>query len=98
MDEKADPSQLEYSPNPAESIEVDEEIKEDETGDGAGGVSRELSKEMRAICDSLSNHRIAIKGDEWIERILVPNIADLSAQRLLPLCPFPPHTQQAKPA
>ena len=93
MDEKADRSQPEYSPNPAESIEVDEEIKEDETGDGVGGVSRELYKEMRAICDSLSNHRIAIKGDEWVERTSTPNIADLSAQRLLPFCPFPPHTQ-----
>jgi hypothetical protein len=64
MADKAAQSPAESSPNPADSIEVDEEIKEEETGDGAGGVSRELYKEMRAICDTLSNHRIAIKGDE----------------------------------
>ncbi len=92
MDENADRSQPEYSPNPAESIEVDEEVKEDETGDVAGGISRELYKEMRAICDALSNHRIAIKGDEWVECTFVLDIADLSGQRLLPFCPFPPHT------
>lgn len=79
MDENADRSQPEYSPNPAESIEVDEEVKEDETGEVAGGLSRELYKEMRNICDILSNHRIAIKGDEWVERTSTPNMADLSA-------------------
>ncbi len=96
MDENADRSQPEFSPNPAESIEVDEEVKEDElgdgVGDGVGGMSRELYKEMRAICDALTNHRISIKGDEWVECTFALDIADLCAQRLLPFCPFPPHT------
>lgn len=52
------------SPKPADSIEVDVEIKEEETPDGAAGLSRELYKEMRPICDALSGHRIAIRGDE----------------------------------
>jgi hypothetical protein len=56
------------SPKPADSIEVDDEVKDEEGGDTAGdgsdGLSRELYKEMRAICDTLTNHRIAIKGDE----------------------------------
>lgn len=64
MAEKPALSPPEFSPNPAESIEVDEEIIEEETGNGAGRVSRELYKEMKAICEILSNHRIAIKGDE----------------------------------
>lgn len=64
MAEQPAPSPAAFSPNPADSIEVDEEVKEEETADGASGISRELFREMRAICDTLSNHRIAIKGDE----------------------------------
>lgn len=64
MAEKAAQSPAESSPNPADSIEVDEDIKEEETGESTGRLSRELYREMRAICDVLTNHRIAIKGDE----------------------------------
>lgn len=64
MAEQSAPSLADSSPNPADSIEVDEEIKEEETAGSVSGISRELYKEMRAICDTLSNHRIAIKGDE----------------------------------
>jgi hypothetical protein len=64
MADRAAESPPELSPKPAESIEVDEDIKDEDIGDGAGGVSRELYKEMRAICDTLSGHRIAIRGDE----------------------------------
>lgn len=55
----------ESSPRPpADSMEIDEEVKEEESVDGpSGGLSRELCKEMRAICDTLSTHRITIKGD-----------------------------------
>ena len=64
MANNATQSPPEVSPKPTESIEVDEEIKEEETGDGVGGMSRELYKEMRAICDVLSDHRISVRGDE----------------------------------
>lgn len=64
MTDKPTESPPESSPKPEDSIEVDEETKEEETGDGVGGVSKELYKEMRTICDVLTNHRIAIKGDE----------------------------------
>lgn len=66
MAENATQSPPEVSPRPADSIEVDEEVKEEETGDGVGGLSRELYKEMRAICDVVSNHRISLRGDEWV--------------------------------
>lgn len=68
MADNATQSPPDVSPKPADSIEVDEEIKEEETGDGVSGVSRELYKEMRAICDVISNHRIAVRGDEWVMR------------------------------
>lgn len=69
MSEHAPASPLRSTPKPAASIEVDEEIKEDEikedeAGEGAGGLSRELYKEMRATCDAISGHRISIRGDE----------------------------------
>ena len=64
----------ESSPNPANSIEVDEEIREEETGDGVGGVSRELYKEMRVTCDMLTNHRIVVRGDEWVDHTSAPTL------------------------
>ena len=74
MAEKAPSSADQSTAKPAASVEVDDEIKdddtkedetkEDETGEGAGGLSRELYKEMRATCEALSGHRISIRGDE----------------------------------
>lgn len=64
MADKAAELPPEPARKPADSPEVDEEIKEEETGDGAGGVSKELYREMRAICDALSNHRLTVRGDE----------------------------------
>ena len=74
MAEKASSSADQSTAKPAASVaaasvEVDDEIKdddtkEDETGEGAGGLSRELYKEMRATCEALSGHRISIRGDE----------------------------------
>jgi hypothetical protein len=64
MAEAAVESPQQSTPKPADLVEVDDEMKEDETAEGAGGVSRELYKEMRATCDALSGHRITIRGDE----------------------------------
>jgi hypothetical protein len=64
MAEKAAQSLPNSSPNPANSVEVDEEIKEGDTPEGAGGLSRELYKEMRVICDIISEHRLIVRGDE----------------------------------
>ena len=57
------------SPIPEESIEVDEEPKEEEEveegdAEGSEGISRELYREMRTICETISNYRIAVKGDQ----------------------------------
>lgn len=58
--------------NKEESMEVDEEPKEEDAeegeadgvAEGGEGISRELYREMRAICETLTNHRIVIRGDE----------------------------------
>ena len=56
------------SPQPVESVEADDTVKEEDPveggAEGGDGLSRELYKEMRTICDVLTNHRIEIKGDE----------------------------------
>ena len=69
------------SPKPADSIEVEPEVKEEQEAgeDGASDtirvpaksgdrVTNEQYKALRAICDTLTNHKVTRRGDEYEKR------------------------------
>ena len=72
-----DLTDLAVSAKPAESIEADLEVKEEDdmvdapgeddgedVGPSSGRVTHEQSKALKAVCDAITNHRVTRRGDE----------------------------------